>query len=84
MTFKPEHKAGQKMRAEHHSIKGEHRPMRGEMGNTMHMQRDEPLTDARRAELTQQFDQRLAERQAKATSDFKSLSGSNKWQNDSD
>ena len=64
MTFKPEHKAGQKMRAEHHSIKGEHRPMRGEMGNAMHMQHDEPLTDARRAELTQQFAQRLAERQA--------------------
>jgi hypothetical protein len=31
----------------------------------MHMQRGEPLTDAKRAELTQQFDQRLAERQAK-------------------
>ncbi len=64
MTFKPEHKAGQKMRGEQHSMKDEHRPMRGEMRDGMHMQHDQPLTDARRAELTQQFDQRLAERQA--------------------
>lgn len=64
MTFKPAHKASQKMRGEQRSMKDEHRPMRGEMGNAMHMQHDEPLTDARRAELTQQFAQRLAERQA--------------------
>ena len=64
MTFKPEHKAGQKMRGEQRSMKDEHRPIHGEMGNAMHMQYDEPLTDARRAELTQQFDQRLAKRQA--------------------
>lgn len=64
MTFKPEHKTGQKMRGEKYSMKDEHRPMRGEMHEGMHMQHDQPLTDARRAELTQQFDQRLAERQA--------------------
>ena len=40
------------------------KPERGEFRG-MHMQRGEPLTDAKRAELTQQFDQRLAERQAK-------------------
>ena len=33
MTFKPEHKAGQKMRGEQRSMKDEHRAMRGEMGN---------------------------------------------------
>lgn len=52
-----------KMRAEHHPMKGEHRPMRGDVKNvrTQH----EPLTDAKRAELTQKFEQRLAERQAR-------------------
>lgn len=64
MTFKPEHKVGQKMRGEQRSMKDEHRAMRGEMSHAMHMQHDEPLTDARRAELTQQFDQRLAIQQA--------------------
>lgn len=64
MTFKPEHKTGKKMRGEQRSMKDEHRPMRGEMREGMHMQHDQPLTDARRAELTQQFDQRLAECQA--------------------
>ena len=57
-------------RCEYSGRRGEHRPMgadqpeRGEFRG-MHMQRGEPLTDAKRAELTQQFDQRLAERQAK-------------------
>ena len=60
MTFKPD----QKMRTEQPDMKGQNRPMRGEI-NGMHMRGAEPLTDARRAELTQQFAQRLAERQAK-------------------
>lgn len=64
MTFKPEHKAGQKMRGEQRSMKDKHRAMRSGMNHAMHMQHDEPLTDTRRAELTQQFDQRLAKRQA--------------------
>ncbi len=34
------------------------------MNGPMHMRSAEPLTDAKRAELVKQFDQRLAERQA--------------------
>ncbi|OTG66965.1 hypothetical protein B9T25_09380 [Acinetobacter sp. ANC 4470] len=65
MTFKPDRKAMKQMHdRQHQQGTREHRPMRGEMRNTMHMQRNEPLTDARRAELTKQFNQRLAERQA--------------------
>lgn len=67
MTFKADRKAMKqnmhKARAEHKQMRGEHRPMRGEMKGPMHMQK-EPLTDAKRAELVKQFDQRLAERQA--------------------
>lgn len=77
IQFKADRKAMkenmQKMRAEHRPMKGEHRPMRGDV-NGMRMHRgdfngprgqQEPLTDAKRAELTKQFDQRLAERQAR-------------------
>ena len=39
------------------------------------MQRGEPLTDAKRAELTKQFDQRLAERQAKQQAILKACQG---------
>ena len=61
MTFKPDRKAMKQMRdRQHQQGAREHRPMRG----GMHMQHNEPLTDAQRAELTKQFDQRLAERQA--------------------
>lgn len=63
MTFKADHQAMKKMRAEHHQMKGEHRPMRGDMKG-MRMQQGEPLTNDKRAELTKQFDQRLANRQA--------------------
>jgi F0F1-type ATP synthase delta subunit len=51
-------------RAEQTSMRGEHRPMRGDMNGPMHMRSAEPLTDAKRAELVKQFDQRLAQRQA--------------------
>lgn len=74
MTFKADHQAMKKMRAEHHQMKGEHRPMRGDM-NGMRMQQGQPLTDAKRAELTKQFDQRLAERQAKQQAILKACQG---------
>lgn len=52
--------------------KGEQRPMRGDIRHTSEQTRGfagakhgEPLTDAQRAELVKQYDQRLAERQAK-------------------
>lgn len=74
MTFKADHKAAKHMRGEHRSMKGEHRPMRGDI-NSMQMKRGEPLTNAQRAELTKQFDQRLAERQAKQQAILKACQG---------
>ena len=74
MTFKADHKAARHMRGEHRSMKGEHRPMRGDI-NSMQMKRGEPLTNAQRAELTKQFDQRLAERQAKQQAILKACQG---------
>ncbi|MGE8559393.1 MAG: hypothetical protein ACN6NJ_00350 [Acinetobacter sp.] len=74
MTFKADRKAMKQMRAEQHQMKGEHRPMRGDMKG-MRMQHGEPLTDAKRAELTKQFDQRLAERQAKQQAMLKACQG---------
>ena len=74
MTFKADHKAAKHMRGEHRSMKGEHRPMRGDI-NGMQMKRGEPLTNAQRAELTKQFDQRLAERQAKQQAILKACQG---------
>ena len=66
MSFKADRKAMkqemQKAHAEHKPMRGEHRPMQGEMRG--HMQRGEVLTDAQRAEMVKQFDQRLAQRQA--------------------
>ncbi len=44
----------------------------------MHMHRGEPLTDAKRAELTQQYDQRLAQRQAREQACDQSLPRSNR------
>ena len=60
--------------------RGEHRPMRGDQADRgefrgMHVQRGEPLTDAKRAELTQQYDQRLAERQARQQAATKACQG---------
>jgi len=60
--------------------RGEHPPMRGDQADRgefrgMHMQRGEPLTDAKRAELTQQYDQRLAERQARQQTATKACQG---------
>ena len=84
MTFKADHKAAKHMRGEHRSMKGEHRPMRGDINsmqmkrgdiNSMQMKRGEPLTNAQRAELTKQFDQRLAERQAKQQAILKTCQG---------
>lgn len=68
-------RADKQARGEHKPMRGEHRPMRGDMQSPMHMQRGEPLTDAKRAELTKQFDQRLAERQAKQQAIAKACQG---------
>ena len=79
MTFKADRKAmKQEMknaRGEHKPMRGgEHRPMHGDMRGAMG-HRGEPLTDAKRAELTKQFDQRLAERQAKQQAIMKACQG---------
>lgn len=73
MTFKADRKAMKQMRAEH-QMEGEHRRMRGEMKG-MPMQHGEPLTYAKRAELTQQFDQRLAQHQAHQQAMLKACQG---------
>ena len=69
MVFKPEHKAGGK------KMHGNDRPMRGDVNGPVHIKRGEPLTDAKRAELTKQFDQRLAERQAREQAIEKACQG---------
>ncbi|WP_374570814.1 hypothetical protein [Acinetobacter sp.] len=57
-------KADKQALGRHDTMPDGHRAMHGSMHGSMHMQRGEPLTDAKRAELTKQFDQRLAQRQA--------------------
>lgn len=61
MTFKVDAKEMKKSRGERQSMQ---QPMHGDFRGNMGMTRGEPLTDAKRAELTKQFDQRLAQRQA--------------------
>ena len=55
-------KADKQALGRHDTMPDGHRAMHGSMHGSMHMQRGEPLTDAKRAELTKQFDQRLAQR----------------------
>ena len=55
-------------------MKSGHHPMRGEMKG-MQMQSAELLTDAKRAELTKQFDQRLAQHQAHQQAMLKACQG---------
>lgn len=62
MVFKADHKEMKSHRGEHRGVKAEHHPMRADVRGGM--MRGEALTDAKRAELTKQFDQRLAQRQA--------------------
>ncbi|MCO8089803.1 hypothetical protein [Acinetobacter pseudolwoffii] len=62
MVFKADHKEMKSHRGEHRGMKAEHHPMRADMRRGM--MHGEVLTDAKRAELTKQFDQRLAQRQA--------------------
>ncbi|WP_216937258.1 MULTISPECIES: hypothetical protein [unclassified Acinetobacter] len=62
MVFKADPKDMKGQRGEYRGMKGEHHPMRADMRGGMI--RGAALTDAKRAELTQQFDQRLAQRQA--------------------
>lgn len=73
--FKADRKDMKDKRAEQHPMKGEHRPMRGDVRGPMHQQQREPLTDAQRAEMTKKFDQRLAERQAREQAIFKACQG---------
>lgn len=73
MVFNADRQDMKKARGEHKPMRGEHRPMHGDMRGQM--QRGEPLTDAKRAELTKQFDQRLAERQAKQQAIMKACQG---------
>lgn len=72
--FKADRKDMKQMRGEHRGMKGEHhgamkehrtkhQPMRGEV-RSFNQKRGEPLTDAKRKELTERYDQRLAQRQA--------------------
>ena len=68
--FKADPKQLKEQRAKYRA-QGEQRPMRGELHGKVDqqrgfsgVQRGEPLTDAQRAELVKQYDQRLAERQA--------------------
>ena len=67
MQFNPD-------RAEMKKMRREHRAMQGEMKG-MGMQYGEPLTDAKRAELTKQFDQRLAQHQAHQQAMLKACQG---------
>ena len=62
-------------RAEMKKMWREHRAMQGEMKGMYRMQHDEPLTDAKRAELTRQFDQRLAQHQAHQQAMLKACQG---------
>lgn len=62
MVFKADRKEMKGQRGEYRSMQAEYGPMRGDIRGSM--MRGEVLTDAQRAELTKQFDQRLAQRQA--------------------
>jgi hypothetical protein len=69
MQFSPD-------RAEMKKMRREHRAMQGEMkGMPMMMQHDELLTDAKRAELTRQFDQHLAQHQVHQQAMLKACQG---------
>lgn len=86
MRFKADRQEMKRMHKEMMSMHGEmkdtqmkdgHHPMRGEMKGMqgMRMQHGEPLTDAKRAELTKQFDQRLAQHQAHQQAMLKACQG---------
>ena len=62
--FKADRKDMKAARGEFRGMKGEHRPMRGDFRGAPSQGRGEALTDAQRAEMVKQFDQRLAQRQA--------------------
>lgn len=62
ISFKADRKDMKAVRGEFRGMKGEHRPMRGDFRGALN--RGEALTDAQRAEMVKQFDQRLAQRQA--------------------
>jgi len=76
MHFQADRQEMKRMRNEMKDMQmqGDHRPMRGEM-KAMPMQSKQPLTDAKRAELTKQYDQRLAQRQAHQQAVLKACQG---------
>ena len=67
ITFKADRKEMKHVRGEERGMKGEHRashqPMRGDV-RSFNQSRGEPLTDAKRKELSERYNQRLAQRQA--------------------
>ena len=67
LVFKADHKDSKDTRSEFKPMKGDHKPMQGDMRmrGSMGMNPNEPLTDEKRIELTQQFNQRLADMQAR-------------------
>ena len=72
--FKIDRKDMKNLRDGHRPMKGEHRPMKGEFNKGPHQNR-EPLTDAKRAELTQKFEARLAEKQQRQQAITKACQG---------
>ena len=75
--FTPDRAEMKRMRGEMRAMhmQADHRAMQGEMKGMYRMQHDEPLTDAKRAELTRQFDQRLAQHQAHQQAMLKACQG---------
>ncbi|OTG89467.1 hypothetical protein [Acinetobacter sp. ANC 3813] len=74
MVFKMDKQKRGEFKGQRGDMKGHRDGERGQF-RTGHMQRGEPMTDAQRAELTKQFDQRLAERQAKQQAIAKACQG---------
>ncbi|OTG83226.1 hypothetical protein B9T31_14140 [Acinetobacter sp. ANC 4558] len=78
LVFQPNDKEYKQMRGKNRPMQDEHSSIYNKMKNSgMRMHHNEPLTDARRAELTQQFDQHLAQRQAQQKAVSQACQGRN-------
>ena len=79
IQFKADRKEMKKDRGEFRGMRGEHRPMRGDLQSKNFKQGDfkrgEVLTDEKRAELTKQYQERLASRQAQQQAFLKACEG---------
>lgn len=73
--FKIDRKDMKDMRDHHRGMKGEHHPMKGDARGPISHRNNEPLTDAKRAELTKQFEARLVQRQQREQAIFKACQG---------